>query len=202
LKRILPCLAALALGVLTPQANAQSNAPVDPIGDLIQDSISESAVPTAYPKPTVPMVAVAPAEAAAKAPGLVERTITAMAPDWMLKATLYHGGARGVGGRDSLGCPVVAMRTAATDRTLVPRRTILFIKETVGMPMSDGSVHDGYWYASDVGGAVKGNRIDLFTGNGSGSMRHMMKLNLKTLTVSRVGTFDGCPKSAVRIASR
>lgn len=194
MKRILPCLAALALGVLTPQANAQSNTPVDPIGDLIQDSISESVAPT---------VPVAPAEAAAKTPGPMERAISAMAPDWMLKATLYHGGAKGVGGRDSLGCPTVAMRTAATDRTLVPRRTILFIKETVGMPMADGSVHDGYWYASDVGGAVKGNRIDLFTGNGSGSMRHMMKLNLKTLTVVRAGTFDGCPKSAaVQVASR
>lgn len=194
MKRILPCLAALAIGILTPQANAQPNVRVDPIGDLIQDSLSESAI--------VPTVPAAPAEAAAKAPGPVQRAITAMAPDWMLKATLYHGGAKGVGGRDSLGCPTVAMRTAATDRTLVPRRTILFIKETVGMPMSDGSVHDGYWYASDVGGAVKGNRIDLFTGNGRGSMQHMMKLNLKTLTVSKVGTFDGCPKADVRIASR
>ncbi len=193
MKRILPCLAALAIGILTPQANAQSNTPVDPIGDLIQESISV---------PAVPAVPVAPAEAAAKGPGPVERAIAAMAPDWMLKATLYHGGAKGVGGRDSLGCPTVAMRTAATDRTLVPRRTILFIKETVGMPMPDGATHDGYWYASDVGGAVKGNRIDLFTGNGSGSMRHMMKLNLKTLTVVRAGSFDGCPKADVRIASR
>ncbi len=195
MKRILPCLAALAIGILTPQANAQPNVRVDPIGDLIQDSISDSA--------GLPTVPVAPAQAAAKSPGRVERAIAAMAPDWMLKATLYHGGAKGVGGRDSLGCPTVAMRTAATDRTLVPRRTILFIKETVGMPMSDGTTHDGYWYASDVGGAVKGNRIDLFTGNGRGSMQHMMKLNLKTLTVSRVGTFDGCPKAAsVQVASR
>lgn len=189
MKRILPCLAALAIGVFTPQANARSNDPVDPIGDLIQDSIEIPASP-------------APAEAAAKTPGPLERAITAVAPDWMLKATLYHGGAKGVGGRDSLGCPTVAMRTAATDRTLVPRRTIMFIKETVGMPMADGGVHDGYWYASDVGGAVKGNRIDLFTGNGRGSMQHMMKLNMKTVTVVKAGTFDGCPKSAVQIASR
>lgn len=194
MKRILPCLAALAIGVLTPQANAQSNDPVDPIGDLIQDSVAQAAVTA----PATP----APAEAAAKAPGPVERAFTAMAPDWMLKATLYHAGAKGVGGRDSLGCPVVAMRTAATDRNMVPRRTILFIKETVGMPMPGGGSHDGYWYASDVGGAVKGNRIDLFTGHGRGSMQPMMKLNLKTLTVSKVGTFDGCPKADVRIASR
>lgn len=201
MKRFLPCLAALALGILTPQANAQSNDPVDPIGDLIQDSISQSVVMAGSAPVAVPAMS-APAEAAAKTPGPVERAFTAMAPDWMLKATLYHGGAKGVGGRDSLGCATVAMRTAATDRTLVPRRTILFIKETVGMPMADGGTHDGYWYASDVGGAVKGSRIDLFTGNGRGSMQHMMKLNLKTLTVSKVGTFDGCPKADMRIASR
>src|SRR5690606_39134403 len=68
--------------------------------------------------------------------------------DWKLKATLYHIGARGVGSLDSLGCKVVAMRTAAVDGLNVKRRTVLFIKETVGLPMPDGGVHDGYWYAS------------------------------------------------------
>jgi 3D (Asp-Asp-Asp) domain-containing protein len=94
------------------------------------------------------------------------------------------------------------MRTAATDRTLVPRRTILYIKETVGMPLPDGGVHDGYWYASDVGGAVKGHRIDLFTGHSRASMGPMMKLNMKTVTVSRVGAFEGCPKPVVQVAMR
>lgn len=171
MKRILPCLVALACGIFTPQAFAQST--VDPIADLIQNALRESAEAPAEPT-----------------------------PDWMLKATLYHSGAPGVGGRDSLGCPTVAMRTAATDRALVPRRTILFIKETVGMPMPDGSVHDGYWYASDVGGAIKGARIDLFTGSGRGSMGPMMKLNLRTVTVSRAGTFEGCPRADIRVATR
>ena len=179
MRRILPCLAALAIGLATPVANARSNDPADPIGDLIQDSLEQAAAQTP------------------SAAGKAVQTLRDLAPDWMLKATLYHSGAKGVGGRDSLGCQTVAMRTAATDRTLVPRRTILYIKETVGMPMPDGSLHDGYWYASDVGGAVKGHRIDLFTGNGAASMKPMMKLNMKTLTVSRVGAFEGCPKAAV-----
>jgi len=68
--------------------------------------------------------------------------------------------------------------------------------------MPDGRPHDGYWYASDVGGAIKGNRIDLFTGSGRGSMAPMMKLNLKALTVSRAGTFEGCPRADVRVAAR
>ncbi len=197
MKRILPCLAVLAIGVMTPHANAQPRDSVaDPIGQLIQDSIQTPA--------ETPQDAVAAATASEAAPARPKLRLRDLAPDWMLKATLYHGGAKGVGGRDSLGCPTVAMRTAATDRNLVPRRTILFIKETVGMPMPDGGEHDGYWYASDIGGAVKGNRIDLFTGHGSSSMRHMMKLNMKTLTVSRVGTFEGCPKAKVgaEIASR
>ena len=109
-----------------------------------------------------------------------------------LKATLYHGGGH-MSARDSLGCKVVAMRTAAVDGVDVPRHTLLFIKETVGLPMPGGKVHDGYWYASDVGGAIHKGRIDLFTGQGAGSMKPMMPLNLITLNVAKVGQFSGCP---------
>lgn len=114
-------------------------------------------------------------------------------PDWRLKATLYHAGAKGVGSLDSIGCRPVAMRTAATDPRQIPRRTVLFIKETVGLDMPDGSKHDGYWYASDVGGAIKGDRIDLYTGHGKGSMKPLMPFNLSKLSVSKVGNFKGCP---------
>jgi 3D (Asp-Asp-Asp) domain-containing protein len=110
-----------------------------------------------------------------------------------LKATLYHSGGHGVGTRDSLGCRVVAMRTAAVDGIAVPRHSLLFIKETVGLRMPDGRLHDGFWYASDVGGAIRRGRIDLFTGDGASSMRPLMALNLTTLTVAKVGEFAGCP---------
>jgi len=114
-------------------------------------------------------------------------------PQFRLKATLYHAGAKGVGALDSLGCKVVAMRTVAIDRNLIPRRTKLYIKETVGLPMPDGSKHDGFWYASDVGGGIKGEKIDLYTGHGSSSMRPLMALNLAKLTVAKAGEFKGCP---------
>ena len=113
------------------------------------------------------------------------------APGWNVKATLYHAGAKGVGNLDSLGCKVVAMRTAAVDRNLIPKRSILFIKETVGMKLPDGSIHDGYWYASDTGGAIKGKRIDLYTG--SRASRAAQALNLARLTAIKVGNFKGCP---------
>ncbi|HEX6859100.1 MAG TPA: 3D domain-containing protein [Caulobacteraceae bacterium] len=114
-------------------------------------------------------------------------------PDWRLKATLYHAGAKGVGSLDALGCKPVAMRTAAVDTHQIPKRTVLFIKETVGLQMPDGSKHDGYWYASDTGGAIKGERIDLYTGKGKASMKPLMPFNLSRLSVTKVGVFKGCP---------
>ena len=112
-----------------------------------------------------------------------------------VKATLYHAGAKGVGVLDSLGCKVVPMRTLAVDKNVIPRRTVVFIKETVGLRMPDGATHDGYWYASDIGGAIKGQRVDLYTGHNSASMKPMQKLSLATLTAVKVGQFKGCPPS-------
>jgi 3D (Asp-Asp-Asp) domain-containing protein len=87
------------------------------------------------------------------------------------------------------------MRTAAVDGVTVPRHSLLFIKETVGLKMPDGRVHDGFWYASDLGGAIHEGRIDLFTGHGAGSMQPLLPLNLSKLTVAKVGEFSGCPSA-------
>jgi 3D (Asp-Asp-Asp) domain-containing protein len=125
------------------------------------------------------------------------------AADWSLKATLYHTGGNGMSSRDSLGCKVSPMRTVAVDPAIVARHTIIFIKETVGLALPDGSVHDGYWYASDVGGAIKGARIDLFTGEGAASMHALAALNQRLLTVTKAGAFAGCPPldgGAARVA--
>jgi 3D (Asp-Asp-Asp) domain-containing protein len=111
---------------------------------------------------------------------------------WSLRATLYHGGGR-MSSRDSLGCRVSPMRTVAIDSRLIARGAILFIKETVGMILPGGGRHDGYWYASDTGSAIKGQRIDLFTGPDGASMNPALPLNLKSLTVQQVGQFKGCP---------
>ena len=118
------------------------------------------------------------------------------APGWLMKATYYYiGGGRGIHGRDSMGCKVAPMRTLAVDPKVIPRGTVVFIKETVGLPLPGGGVHDGLWYASDIGGAIKGDRIDLFTGSGSASARSLVGhgVNLAHLTVTRVSNFDGCP---------
>lgn len=112
---------------------------------------------------------------------------------WRLQARLYHAGGGGATGNDSLGCKPVPLRTVATDPRVVPRRTKLFIAETVGMRLPGGGRHDGIWYASDTGGGIKGSKIDLFTGHGRSSMKPAMPHNLRRLTVSSVGKFKGCP---------
>lgn len=195
MKRTSACLAALALGLSASQGSAQSlnPAPVgaDPIADLIAN-------PTEAAKPAPGTMAPIPDDAK-----LIEGPPLgglARAADWAMRVTLYHSGPGGVGTRDSLGCPVVAMRTAAVDPKIAPRRSLLFIPDTVGMAMPDGSKHDGFWYASDTGGAIKGHKIDLYTGHGRGSMKPVMRINTKTVAVLKAGTFTGCPKAGNRVA--
>ena len=171
MKRFLACLATLTCALA-----ASSGA--------LSDPAPKPAAPPATSKPSDPIG------------DLVSTALTGGLPgsaDYYLKATLYHAGERGIRALDSLGCKVVPMRTAAVDGKNLPRHTILFIKETVGLPMPDGSRHDGYWYASDVGGAIHKGRIDLFTGRGAASMAPLMSLNLATLTVMKAGVFQGCP---------
>ena len=179
MKRLLACLAALTVGFAASGAQADSPNAQPPIAP------AKPAVPTAmitdFTDPLGDLVAQA------------LKTAAPVMDFFKLKATLYHSGG-GIRGFDSLGCKVVPMRTAAVDGVSVPRHTVLFIKETVGMPMPDGSKHDGYWYASDVGGAIHEGRIDLFTGAGAHSMQPLLPLNLATLTVAKVGKFVGCPK--------
>jgi len=124
-----------------------------------------------------------------------QQALMAADPRWTARVNLYHAGGGGATGNDSLGCRPIAMRTIATDPRYIPRRTRLFIPETVGMRMADGAIHDGYWYASDTGGAIKGQKIDLYTGHGRGSMSPAMRFNQRRLTLVDAGRFDGCPPS-------
>ena len=156
-------------------------------------ALQASTMSAAAPKgPAVPLSAADPlGDLILKARKAADEAVTAVETE--LKATLYHTGVRGIGGKDSLGCRLAPMRTVAVDPRVFPRHSVLFIKETVGLKMPDGTVHDGYWYASDVGGAIKGARIDLFTGAGAASMKALQALNLATLSVVKVGVFEGCP---------
>jgi 3D (Asp-Asp-Asp) domain-containing protein len=64
---------------------------------------------------------------------------------------------------------LVPYRTIAVDRTVIPIGSVVHIPAARGIAYSSDEgpqVHDGYFLAADVGGAVKGNHIDVFTGLG------------------------------------
>lgn len=158
----------------------------------------------ASPAPPLPQAAAAAdpvGDLIQKATGAVTDAVATV--EMRLRATLYHGGTPGLGTRDSLGCKLQPMRTVAIDPKVFPRHSVIFIKETVGLKLPDGSVHDGFWYASDIGGAIKGSRIDLFTGFGKASMKVLRDLNMTTISAVKVGVFEGCPaaKSPTMVAA-
>jgi 3D (Asp-Asp-Asp) domain-containing protein len=59
-------------------------------------------------------------------------------------------------------------RTIATDPMFIPTGTLLYIPEARGasIQLENGETitHDGYFFAGDVGGAIKDNHIDVFVG--------------------------------------
>jgi 3D (Asp-Asp-Asp) domain-containing protein len=66
------------------------------------------------------------------------------------------------------GNQLVPYRTVAVDPNLIPIGSVLYIPAARGvsitLPSGERMVHDGYFYAADVGGAIQGNHIDVFIG--------------------------------------
>jgi 3D (Asp-Asp-Asp) domain-containing protein len=64
--------------------------------------------------------------------------------------------------------PLVPYRTIAVDRSQIPIGSVVFIPDARGkavtLPTGDRVVHDGFFYAADVGGAIQGSHIDVFLG--------------------------------------
>lgn len=92
-------------------------------------------------------------------------------------------------------CALVPFRTVAVDPRQIPLGSLVRIEETVGMLLPDGTVHDGLWRAEDVGGSIKGDRVDLFiaeerfdvflTRHG---IRHLMALTLTLVEAPKPGS--------------
>ncbi len=96
----------------------------------------------------------------------------------------------------ALGCRVLAFRSAAVDKSVIPLGSKLFIPETRGLVLPDGTQHDGVWYAVDTGAGIKHGRIDLFVGSGKAplatAIRHGIG-HLETIEVRVGGAMQGCP---------
>lgn len=84
-----------------------------------------------------------------------------------LEKTRFHlaRGPYGDGAADFVLCPY---RTLAVDRKKIALGTALYIADARGVKVKlpDGSpaTHDGYFFAADVGGAIKGVHVDFFIG--------------------------------------
>lgn len=70
----------------------------------------------------------------------------------------------GAGGRS-----LVPFRSVAVDPKVIRLDSEVFIPAAVGVKLPDGSIHDGRFRAVDVGGAIQGQRIDIFTSYGDQS---------------------------------
>ncbi|MEA3017666.1 MAG: hypothetical protein QOI38_2388 [Sphingomonadales bacterium] len=101
-------------------------------------------------------------------------------------------------GLDAVGCQLVPFRSVAVDRNVVPLRTKIRIPRLVGMPLPDGTTHDGIWFAVDTGGAIQSDRIDLFLGAGKAAMETVRSFgvdHLETLDIYRIGNVRGCSRT-------
>jgi len=80
---------------------------------------------------------------------------------------------RGPYGEGTNGFILIPFRTIAVDRTFIPIGSVVYISEARGktfvLPSGGNVTHDGYFFAADVGGAIKDNHIDVFLGTSTTS---------------------------------
>lgn len=68
-----------------------------------------------------------------------------------------HPFGRGAGPR-----PLIPFKSVAVDPRLIPIGEPLYIPEFDGLPLPDGSIHDGCVRADDTGGGIKKRKMDFF----------------------------------------
>lgn len=80
----------------------------------------------------------------------------------------YFVAASGPFGDGVKGNKLIPYRTIAVDKTVLPYGTVVFVPTAQGvkirLPDGNSINHDGYFYAGDTGGAIKGSHIDVFCG--------------------------------------
>jgi 3D (Asp-Asp-Asp) domain-containing protein len=73
--------------------------------------------------------------------------------------------ARGPFGDGARGFMLVPYRTVAADPSFLKSGAVIFIPSALGQTLPEGQKHDGYFFVGDVGGAIKGNHLDIFQGD-------------------------------------
>lgn len=86
---------------------------------------------------------------------------------WNVSRTKFKV-ARGQYGDGVRSFKLVPYRTIAVDRTKIPYGSIVYIPSARGnevtLPDGTKTLHDGYFFAGDTGGAIKGTHIDVYIG--------------------------------------
>lgn len=89
-------------------------------------------------------------------------------PQWRSQGRVRFGDAVGAWGDGVRGYHLVPYRTLATDPRVIPTGSLVYVPTARGVVVQLGNeqiVHDGWFFAADVGGAIHGNHIDTFTGS-------------------------------------
>ena len=86
---------------------------------------------------------------------------------WRTQGRVRFGRASGLFGDGVRGYELVPYRTIATDPAVIPTGSAVYVPSARGVEVRVGKrtlVHDGWFFAADVGGAIRGLHIDTFTG--------------------------------------
>lgn len=74
-------------------------------------------------------------------------------------------------GRGAGGQAILPLRTVAADGDLLPLGTWVYVSVFDGLPLGEGKSHDGCFQVQDRGSRVKGDHLDVFTGDQAGTAR-------------------------------
>jgi 3D (Asp-Asp-Asp) domain-containing protein len=70
-------------------------------------------------------------------------------------------------------------RSVAVDPSVIPLDSKVYIPAARGAKLPDGSIHDGYFMAVDIGDLIKSKKIDIFTSFGDQS-EPFLKIGMET----------------------
>jgi 3D (Asp-Asp-Asp) domain-containing protein len=83
------------------------------------------------------------------------------------------------------GLTLYALRSVAVDPSVVPMGAKLYIPEADGASLGGDACHDGLFYVHDVGGLIRGKRIDIYLGSKS-NMKSFVSTSLCRSSITKV----------------
>ncbi|NRT56449.1 3D domain-containing protein [Sphaerotilus uruguayifluvii] len=102
--------------------------------------------------------------------------------------------ANGIYGDGITGYQLIPFRTIAVDRKTLPYGSVIYIPTARGieiqLPTGLTAKHDGYFFAGDTGGAIKGQHIDVFCGTSSKNCLPGFVRSDKNITFSAIMISD------------